>query len=119
MPSLDEMQERERKAVSLLGGYSIKTAGGLLVSTSQYEISGWLYANTRNLVFLAEAPLSPVLGRRPEVHDEYTILMPLPGRPHKLTAPFIAPNGIIDFGGGLEFVGAKKQIKAIAAACGS
>lgn len=112
----ERMLDREARATELLGNYTIKTAGDLLIASMRKQIRGWIYANPQRFVFLAEAPISPVLGRRPEVLDDYTIAFDLPGRSHKLTAPMLVPAGIIDFGNGLEFAGQKKHIKAIAAA---
>ena len=115
MSYANDMQAREARAQELLGTYTIKTSADLLISHLRKQIGGWLYANNNALIFLANAPISPVLGRRPELVDDYTLKLDLPGRPHKLTAPMLVPAGIINFGDGIEFAGQKKHIKAIAA----
>lgn len=115
MAHTGDMQARETRAQQLLGAYTIKTSADLLISHLRKQIGGWLYANNNALIFLADAPISPVLGHRPELLDDYTLKLDLPGRQHKLTAPMLVPAGIINFGDGIEFAGQKKHIKAIAA----
>jgi hypothetical protein len=115
MSRTDEFARREQRASELLGAYTVKTAGGLMIASQRRVIDGWLYASSTHLLFLADTIMG---GSGPGMIDARTMLLEIKDRPHKLTAPFISPNGIIDFGGGLEFVGAKKQIKAISALCG-
>ena len=114
-----DLQQREAKALALLENYSIKTAGALLLSSQRASVDGWLYANNRDFLFLSDTPIGGLFRGRPERFDENTLLFQHQGRPVQLTAPRFVPNGIIDFGYGLEFVGAKKRIKAIAKAAQS
>lgn len=116
---VEDFQRREAKAVALLGNYSIKTAGALLLSSQRASVDGWLYANSREFLFLSDTPIGGLFRGRPERFDEFTLLFQHQGRPVQLTAPRFVPNGIINFGNGLEFVGAKKRIKAIAKAAQS
>ena len=114
-----DFQQREAKALALLGDYSIKTAGALLLSSQQASVDGWLYANDHDFLFLSDTPIGGLFRGCPELVDEFTIHFEHRGRPIQLTAPRLVPNGIINFGGGLEFVGAKKRIKLIAKAAQS
>jgi hypothetical protein len=115
MSRTDEFAQRERRALELLGSYVVKTAGGLMLSGQRRVIDGWLYASNTHLLFLSDTIMG---GASSGMLDARTLLIEIKERPHTLTAPFISPNGIIDYGGGLEFVGAKKQIKAISALSG-
>ncbi len=110
---LGEFQEREQIVRSLVNSYSAKTAGGLLDNYRNHVIKGWLYANSSVLLFLSDGEPVTLPGLPPVAINLRTILMPL-GLPFKLTAPPIIPNGIINFGYDLEFVGQKSRIKQIA-----
>jgi hypothetical protein len=50
--------DRESTAIELLGSYSIKTAGGIMLSRARLVLDGWWYANNQYLLFIADAPLS-------------------------------------------------------------
>lgn len=107
--------DRESRATALIGTYSVKTAGGIMVSRARMVLDGWWYANNQNLLFVADAPLSALSSSYPGLLDARTVLLPISERPTwKLTAPFIAPNGIIEFADGVEIVGQKSRIKQIA-----
>lgn len=114
----DGMRTREQRAAELLGTYTVKTAAGLLVPAVRKEVPGWLYANSSTFIFLADAPVSSILGGSPGLLDPYTVKVTLPRKSVKVTAPMLVPAGIIDFGGGLEFAGQKMHIKALAALAG-
>lgn len=109
---LQDMIQREAHALEILGSYSVKTAGGLMNSVNRNVNDGWIYANSTDLMFISDTVI-PWGG--PELLDARTLRLPIAGRRYQLTAPMLVPNGIIDFGGGLEFVGQKKHIKALAA----
>lgn len=113
----DNMLWRDARAQELLGSYSVKTAGSLMISSQRRLLDGWIYANRNNLLFLSNASLAIEASILAELIDDLTLLIKIAGRPAKVTAPFGVPSGIIDFGMGLEFAGAKKQIKAIGALC--
>lgn len=115
MSRTEDFSRREQRAAELIGTYAVKTAGGLMIASQRRVIDGWLYANDTHLLFVADTIMG---GTGPGMIDARTMLLEIKGRPHKLTAPFVSPNGIIDFGQGLEFVGAKKKMKAISALCG-
>lgn len=110
---LRELQVREQAVSSLMNSYGAKTAGGLLDNYRNRVIKGWLYANSSMLLFLSDSEPVTLPGLPPVAINPQTILMPL-GLPFKLTAPPIIPNGIINFGYDLEFVGQKSRIKQIA-----
>ncbi len=106
--------DRENKAIELLGSYSVKTAGGIMISRARMVLDGWWYANNQYLLFVADAPLTALSTSYPGLLDFKTVLLPIVERPGwKLTAPFIAPNGIIEFADGVEIVGQKSRIKQI------
>lgn len=113
------MAERERRANELMGSYSVKTAGGLMFSPLRRVWDGGFYANTTLLLFFADEPLVGLPPCYPHPLDEVTVLWECAslGTP-QTTAPFLAPNAILDFGGGVEFVGAKKRMKTIATLIG-
>ena len=112
---MNNLSNRENKAIELLGSYSVKTAGGIMVSRARMVLDGWWYANNRHLLFIADAPLTALTASYPGLLDSKTVLLPIAERPSwKLTAPFIAPNGMIEFADGVEIVGQKSRIKQIA-----
>lgn len=114
---IDSMLWRDARAQELLGSYSVKTAGSFMISSKHQLLDGWIYANRENLLFLSNSSLVIAASMLPELIDDRTLLIKIAGRGAKVTAPFGVPSGIIDFGMGLEFAGAKKQIKAIGALC--
>lgn len=117
---MNNFSERENKAIELIGPYSIKSAGGIMISRVRLVLDGWWYANNKYLLFLADAPLTSLSPSYPGLRDSRTVLLPIAERPGwKLTAPFIAPNGIIEFADGVEIVGQKSRIKQIAKLLGS
>lgn len=109
------MMDRERRAIDLLGSYSAKTAGGIMLPQVRQVLDGWIYANSSAILFLADAPLVVLPQNFPGLMDAFTVLLPIEQRPpFTLTAPMLVPNGIIAFADGVQLVGAKKRIKAIA-----
>lgn len=107
--------DRESNATDLIGSYSVKTAGGIMLSRARMVLDGWWYANNQYLLFIADAPLSALTPTYPGLLDSRTVLLPIAERPSwKLTAPFITPNGMIEFADGVEIVGQKSRIKQIA-----
>jgi hypothetical protein len=112
---MNNSSDRENRAIELLSSYSVKTAGGIMVSRAHLVLDGWWYANNQSLVFIADAPLTALTANYPGLVDSKTVLLPIAERPNwKLSAPFIAPNGIIEFADGVEIVGQKSRIKQIA-----
>ena len=112
---MNNSSDRESTTIELLGSYSIKTAGGIMLSRARLVLDGWWYANNQYLLFIADAPLSALNPNYPGLLDARTVLLPIKERPNwKLTAPFITPNGIIEFSDGVEIVGQKSRIKQIA-----
>ena len=86
-----------------------------MLSRARVVLDGWWYANSRYLLFLADSPLALLPQNYPGLIDATTVLLPVDERPAwKLTAPFIAPNGMIEFADGVELVGQKSRVKKIA-----
>lgn len=112
---MNNFSERENRAIELLGSYSVKSAGGIMISRARMVLDGWWYANNKYLLFIADSPLTALTTSYPGLLDAKTVLLPIAERPSwKLTAPFIAPNGIIEFADGVEIVGQKSRMKQIA-----
>ena len=112
---MNNLSNRENRASELLGSYSVKTAGGIMVSRAHLVLDGWWYANKQSLLFIADAPLTALTASYPGLLDSKTVLLQIADRPSwKLTVPFIAPNGMIEFIDGVEIVGQKSRIKQIA-----
>jgi len=109
------LSQREARVSQLIGNYVVHTAGGIMVPHARMVLDGWLYANNRSLLFLADSPLSSLGSGYPGLIDAYTVLMPIAERPSwKLSAPFLVPNAILSFSDGVELVGGKGRMKKIA-----
>jgi hypothetical protein len=109
------MAEREHRASTLVGVALVKTAGGLMNSALRQVRDGWFYAGRDRIVFFADLPLGELPSPYPAPLDAVTVLWEIASLPSpKVTAPFLVPNAILDFGQGMEWVGAKKRMKAIA-----
>ena len=106
--------QREQRAADLIGRYEVKTAGGILIDHGRHALNGWLYASAGHLLFIADEPLVDLPDGFPGWLDDVTVLLPITERPpHRLTAPALAPNGIVAFTDGVSFIGQKSRIAAV------
>lgn len=106
-----DMLWRDYTASQLLGAIITKTSGGWVVG--RHLRKGWLYVGTDALVFIADEPLQPTVNPRNADRVTYMPYGDLNGVKN-LTAPRVAPNGLIEFGNDLMLQGARKQIRALA-----
>lgn len=110
----DAMQRRDQRAVSLIGPFAVKTAGGLVIANQHRVADGWLYAGRDALCFLADDATQLLTAEAPGRVDGTTLVIAYQDCSEPVvTAPGAAPNAIVDFGGGREFVGPQGRLLEI------
>jgi hypothetical protein len=103
---------REERAASLIGPYAVKTAGAFVNEAQRRTADGWLYGGRDAMCFFADNPVELAYMSPPGQVDQRTLVIAYQdcNEPIVRSAPG-APNLILDFGGGREFVGARDRME--------
>jgi hypothetical protein len=103
---------REERAASLIGPYAVKTAGAFVNEAQRRTADGWLYGGRDGMCFFADNPVELAYMSPPGQVDQRTLVIAYQDcdEPIVRSAPG-APNLILDFGGGREFVGARDRME--------
>ena len=107
-----EMIWRDYSARELLGDIRGKTSSDWLAPNFRSIMSGWLYFSSTALVYIGDGAVRVADGA-PKNSDRIMHARFADLGTAKLTAPFIAPNGIVEFAGGLALQGRKKSMKLL------
>jgi len=105
---------REQRATELVGPYAVKTAGALMSTPHRRSADGWLYGGRDAMCFFADNPVELAYLTPPGQVDQRTLVISYQDcqEPVVHSAPG-APNLILDFGGGREFVGAQDRMQQL------
>lgn len=105
---------RDRAANEILGSFSLKTASEIRDSRNPYRsrVATWLYANNGAMLVISVGATLPYFSDVKYLNGGI-LIMKFDGQHHKLTAPTIALNGIIEFPNSMAIAGPKKYMKAI------
>jgi len=103
---------REERAASLIGPYAVKTAGAFMSTPQRRTADGWLYGGRDAMCFFADNPVELAYMNPPGQVDQRTLVIAYQDceEPVVRSLPG-APNMILDFGGGREFVGAQDRMQ--------
>lgn len=107
-------QWREQRAAELIGPYAVKTAGAFMNTPQRRRADGWLYGGRDAMCFFADNPVELAYMSAPGQVDQRTLVLAYQDceEPIVRSVPG-APNLILDFGGGREFVGAQDRMQQI------
>lgn len=103
---------REERAAGLIGPYAVKTAGAFVNEAQRRTADGWLYGGRDAMCFFADNPVELAYVNPPGQVDQRTLVIAYQDcdEPVVRSVPG-APNLILDFGDGREFVGAKDRME--------
>jgi hypothetical protein len=103
---------REQRAAALIGPYAVKTAGAFINTPQRRTADGWLYGGRDAMCFFADNPVELAYMGAPGQVDQRTLVIAYQDcdEPVVRSLPG-APNMIVDFGGGREFVGAQDRMQ--------
>ena len=107
-------QWREQRAAELIGPYAVKTAGAFVSTPQRRSADGWLYGGRDAMCFFADNPVELAYLNPPGQVDQRTLVISYQDcdDPQLHSIPG-APNLILDFGGGREFVGAQDRMQQL------
>lgn len=105
---------REQRAAELIGPYAVKTAGAFVNTPQRRTADGWLYGGRDAMCFFADNPVELAYMSAPGQVDQRTLVIAYQDceEPIVRSVPG-APNLILDFGGGREFVGAQDRMQQL------
>lgn len=109
------MLSRDSLASQTLGEIAVRTASDIrdIRIPSQSRVLTWLYANPKALLIVSEGPTLPLFADVEYLENFSVLLLKFEGQPHRLTAPPIVPNGIIEFPNNMAIAGPKKHMKVV------
>lgn len=107
-------QWREQRAAELIGPYAVKTAGAFMSTPQRRSADGWLYGGRDAMCFFADNPVELAYMSAPGQVDQRTLVIAYQDceEPIVRSVPG-APNLILEFGGGREFVGAQDRMQQL------